>query len=476
MKLKKLNNFPKDFLWGASTSAYQVEGAWNEDGKGMSVQDLQKENVPGFVDWSKVADVKVASDHYHKYKEDVALMAEMGFKAYRFSIAWTRILPNGIGEVNQKGIQFYHNLIDELLKHNIEPIITMYHFDIPLELEKQGGWSNRELILKAFEQFSTILFKEYGSKVKYWLTINEQNIIAMVSDVIGMGAKKSANKWKQIADENHNMLVAQSKAFAKLHEMFPKAKIGPAPNVQVFYPETCHPNDTLAKDNAQAIMHWWYLDVAVRGRYNNIVWKFLEERDALPNVLEGDLEIFKNGKPDFIAFNYYNSGTVGYLEGISSNAKADQQSIYDIDGVFKGSKNPNLSKTQFGWEIDPIGFRSTFRILYDRYQLPLLVTENGLGAKDTLTSDFKIHDDYRIEYLHKHILEIRKAVSEGVEIMGYCPWSAIDLISTHEGISKRYGFIYVDRDEFNLKELKRYRKDSFYWYQNLIKHNGNNIE
>lgn len=265
------------------------------------------------------------------------------------------------------------------------------------------------------------------------------------------------------------MLLAQSKAFALSHKLFPNNKIGPAPNISICYPYSNHPLDVLASKNAQALLHWYYLDVAVRGKYNKVVWKFLKENDALPDIKEGDLKIFEDGKPDFIAFNYYNSLTIKRFEESDRNIKGDQQSFFSIDGFFTPCKNPNLEKTEFGWEIDPIGFRTTFREIYDRYQLPLLVTENGLGAFDKLTDDYRIHDDYRIVYLDKHIKEIDNALDDGVEILGYCPWSAIDLVSTHQGISKRYGFIYVNRDEFDLKDLKRYKKDSFYWYQNLIK-------
>ncbi|MDE6562693.1 MAG: glycoside hydrolase family 1 protein, partial [Malacoplasma sp.] len=308
--MKKEAKFPKDFLWGASSSAYQFEGAWNEDGKGLSVQDVEKNNNGNSsVDWSKISDFKVASDHYHLYKEDVKLMSEMGLKAYRFSISWSRILPNGIGKVNQKGIDFYHNLIDELLKYNIEPIVTMFHFDLPLELENNGGWNNRDLIVDAFVNFAKILFKEYGNKVKYWITINEQNMIAMVGDVIGIKQEKVANKWKTIANQNHNMLIAQSIVFELLHKMFPSSKIGPAPNVSICYPKTCNPKDLLASKKAQAILHWWYLDVAVKGEYNKEVLNFLKEMNAVPEFRKNDMEIFKAGKPDFIAFNYYSSHT-----------------------------------------------------------------------------------------------------------------------------------------------------------------------
>ncbi len=474
VKMKKENNFKKDFLWGASSSAYQFEGAWNEDGKGLSVQDVEKNsNDNSSIDWSKISDFKIASDHYHFYKEDVKLMAQMGLKAYRFSISWSRILPKGIGAVNQKGINFYHNLIDELLKYNIEPIVTMFHFDLPLELENKGGWNNRDLIVDAFVDFAKILFKEYGNKVKYWITINEQNMIAMVGDVIGIKQENVTNKWKVIANQNHNMLIAQSIVFELLHKMFPNSKIGPAPNVSICYPKTSSPEDLLASKKAQAILHWWYLDVAVKGKYNKEVLNFLKEMNAIPEFRKNDIKVFKAGKPNFIAFNYYSSHTVQKYKENNENKKIDQHNMFDIPNMFSFVKNEYLGKTQFGWTIDPVGFRLTFKELYERYNLPLLVSENGLGTHDTLTKDFKIHDDYRIEYLKQHIQQMKYAVSDGVEIIGYCPWSVIDLVSTHEGVSKRYGFIYVNRDEFDLKDMKRYCKDSFYWYQKVIKQNGN---
>lgn len=479
MNYKNIKGFPEHFLWGASTSAYQVEGAYNSDGKGLSVQDIEKENVEGYVDWSKIADTKVAVDHYHRYKEDVVLMAEMGLKTYRFSISWSRIFPQNRKVINKKGLEFYHNLIDELLKYNIEPIITMYHFDLPLWLSELGGWGNREIIVDAFVNYAYILFKEFGKKVKYWLTINEQNMMAFSNKAIGQPLGiDTGNIWKDIATINHNMFVAQAKAMILCHQMIPDAKIAPALNCSIFYPRGCKPEDTLAAQNGQAIMNWWYLDVAVRGKYNNLVWSFLEENDALPDYLESDFELFKKAKPDFIAFNYYTSTTVEFpfIELNTSYGNGDQHSLCDINNVMKGFENPFLNKTNYGWEIDPVGLRNTIRILYDRYQLPLIITENGLGYFDVLTEDKKIHDDYRIQYYLAHIKQIKLAINDNIPVFGYCPWSAIDLISTHQGISKRYGFIYVDRDEFDLKDLARIKKDSFYWYQELIKNNGNNIE
>ncbi|WP_238916163.1 glycoside hydrolase family 1 protein [Clostridium sp. YIM B02555] len=467
---KNLKNFPKDFLWGASTSAYQVEGANLIDGKGPSCQDIKK--VP-----EGTSELDVCADQYHRYKEDVALMAEMGFKVYRFSISWSRLIPEGTGAVNPKGIEYYNNLIDECLKHNIIPLVTMFHFDMPAALDKRGGWSKRESI-DWFVNFAKVMYENFGDRVKYWLTINEQNVLTLMGDVIGttMIPEGCTNIRKELYQQNHHMLVAQAKAMALCHEMIPDAKIGPAPNIALVYPASCKPEDNLAAQNLNAIRNWLYLDMAVYGKYNNLVWSFLEEIDAVPEIQEGDMEILASGKPDFIGFNYYSTATVeGYNMEKDAAGKKDQQRGMDEPGVCKSFKNPNLQTTQFGWEIDPEGFRATAREIYSRYRLPLIVTENGLGAYDKLEEDGSIHDPYRIEYLRKHIEQLRLSITDGVDMMGYCPWSAIDLVSTHEGVVKRYGFIYVDRDEFDMKTLDRYRKDSFYWYKKVISTNGEDL-
>jgi 6-phospho-beta-glucosidase len=466
---KNLKPFPNDFFWGASTSAYQVEGAWDEDGKGLSVMDMGKHP-------EDVTDFKVTSDHYHNYKEDIALFAEMGFKAYRFSIAWTRIIPNGTGEINPKGIEFYNNLINELIKYKIEPIVTMYHFDLPYELQKKGGWGNRETV-EAFANYSKVLFENFGDRVKYWLTINEQNMMILHGSALGLVSNDSANPMKDLYQSNHHMLLAQAKAMKLCHDMFPSAKIGPAPNISTVYPASSKPEDITASQNWNAIRNWLYLDMAVYGRYNNIAWSYLEEKNALPDISEGDMEILASGKPDFIAFNYYSTATVeaSIIGEKAGNSVGDQQIVIGDEGVYKGASNPNLQKTEFGWEIDPIGFRNTLRDIYERYALPLIVTENGLGAFDKIEEDGTIKDDYRIDFIRKHLEQAQLAITDGVKLFGYCPWSAIDLVSTHQGCSKRYGFIYVNREEFDLKDLKRIRKNSFFWYKKLIATNGNEM-
>ncbi|WP_339022362.1 glycoside hydrolase family 1 protein [Spiroplasma endosymbiont of Crioceris asparagi] len=466
----------KNFLWGASTSAYQVEGAWDQDGKGRSVQD---KNTPSQTN-SEISDFKVCADHYNRWKEDVKLFAELGLKAYRLSIAWTRIIPDGVGKVNEKGVKFYKDLIAELKKNNIEPIITMYHFDLPEALEKQGGWSNREMIVPAFVNYAKVLFTEFGKDINYWLTINEQNVMVIAGHIIGIRDEQGHDHEKSLWQQNHNMMIAQAKVIELCRKMT-KAKIGPAPNISTVYAETSKPEDVIAMENFNAYRNWLYLDLSCRGKYNGIVWNFFEKNDCAPEIKEGDLELLKANRPDFIAFNYYGSGTVKFNnqklgEKNLHSHQVDQQKMFNIPGMFNCVANKNLPKTEFGWEIDAVGFRTTLRQLWDRYQLPLIITENGLGSKDVLTNDFKIHDDYRIDYLKQHVEQLKLAEEEDkIDVFGYSPWSAIDLISTHEGIEKRYGFIYVNRDEKDLKDLKRYKKDSFFWYQNVIKTNGEEL-
>ena len=387
---KTLKPFPKDFLWGASTSAYQVEGASLEDGKGPSCQDVKV--VP-----EGTSDLKVCADQYHRYKEDIALMAEMGFKTYRFSISWSRIIPEGTGAINPKGIEYYNNVIDECLKYGIEPLVTMFHFDMPAALDERGSWGNRDSI-DWFLNFAKVMFENFGDRVKYWLTINEQNMLTLVGPVIGtlMIPEGCTNVLKETYQQNHHMLVAQAKAMALCHEMLPGAKIGPAPNISLVYPASCKPEDVLAAQNYNAIRNWLYLDMAVYGVYNNLVWAYLEENDACPEFGEGDAEALKNGHPDFIGFNYYNTATVEASDGTEElDPGADQQTARGEAGVYRGYKNPNLPTTEFGWEIDPMGFRATIREMYSRYRLPMVVTENGLGAYDTLTEDGKVHEQER---------------------------------------------------------------------------------
>lgn len=463
MFYKEMKKFPKNFLWGASTSAYQVEGAYNEDGKGLSVQDV---HTPP----QGITDFKVASDHYHHYKEDVKLMAELGLKAYRFSIAWTRIIPDGSGEINEKGLQFYHNLIDELIANNIEPIATMYHFDLPYELHQKGGWANRETI-DAFEKYSKVLFENYGNKVKYWLTINEQNV--MINHPNAMNPGRIPSK-RELYQQSHNMFVASAKATLLCHKMCKDAKIGPAPNITAIYAEKCNPSDAIAADDWESIRCWLYLDIAVHGRYNTIAWSYMNEKGYTPDIENDDMELIAKAKPDYIGVNYYATATVCASKNDGTDCQprnGDQQVMIGEEGVYRAGVNNYLEQTGFGWMVDSIGLRVTLRRIYDRYHLPLLITENGLGAKDELQADKTVHDDYRIDYLQRHFHQAQLAITDGVDLIGYCPWAFIDLVSTHQGYGKRYGFVYVDREEDDLKSLERIKKDSFYWYKEFIINN-----
>lgn len=476
MDHKVLKDFPEGFLWGASSSAYQCEGAWDEDGKGLSVQDVAPV-VPNTSDW------KVASDHYHRFKEDIALMAEMGFKEYRFSIAWPRIIPDGDGEINPKGVAHYHEVIDCCLEHHIEPVVTLYHFDLPNALqEKYKGWVDRRCI-DAFVRYCEVCYKEYGKKVKYFLTINEQNMM-VIFDMAGY--KDEKEKYQA----NHHMLVASAKAMISCHKMT-GAWIAPAPNITVIYPASSSPEDYMASMDYDEFRNRLYIDPLVFGEYPAALASRMKEKGIYPEFAPGDADALHNAHPDFVAFNYYGGSTVKYISQEDGDAlkasiagkRAEELNMQEFmtglmteSGLAQGCSNPLQKQTNYGMGIDPTGLSSTLRQLYERYHLPLLITENGCGVPDTLEADGTVHDDYRIDYLRQHIKACQVAITEGVNLIGYSPWSAFDLISTHQGITKRYGMIYIDRDEFDLKECKRIKKDSFYWYKKCIESNGKDLD
>lgn len=470
MIYQKLLDFPEHFLWGASTSAYQVEGAWDEDGKSPSIIDMY-EHPAGYADFT------VASDHYHHFAEDIALFAKMGLKAYRFSIAWTRILPQGTGEVNPAGVEHYRAVIAECRKYGIEPIVTMYHFDLPWCLQQQGGWLNRATI-DAFENYARVLFTEYGGEVKYWLTINEQNTMILHPGAIGLPKGGVLPSRKELYQMNHHMMLAQARVMKLCHAMCPQAKIGPALNLTAMYPETCRPEDAIAAHNWEVLRCWNFADVPVFGQYHPLAMRYLEDCGLTPEIQPDDWDALAGAKPDFIAMNYYSTATIAASRGDASDVSAragDQQIMLGEEGVYRAAENPYVGKTQYGWVVDPTGFRYTLRKVCERYHLPILITENGIGAPDKLEADGSVHDPYRIEFYEKHLHAMREAITDGVDMLGYCPWAAIDVVSTHQGYAKRYGFIYVDRDEQDLRDLRRYPKDSFYWYQKTIAENGKNL-
>lgn len=479
-----INEFPKDFLWGASSSSAQIEGAYDVDGKGLTTWDVRKQN-PGKCSFH------YASDFYHHYKEDIALMAEMGFKAYRMSITWARILPDGEGEINPKGIEFYKNVFNECHKYGIEPVVTIFHFDLPLALEqKYGDWSNRKM-MDAYVNYCKVLFEHYKDDVKYWLTYNEQNMLIYFGAVDMMGGTFKISDPSNLYTQAHVQILAQAKAIHLCHEMCPDAKIGPAPNITTSYPASSHPLDTLAAMNMDDLRNNFYLDSLVFGTYPKSVWKYFRDNNITITIEDGDFEIMKTCHPDFIGFNCYGNDTTEYLEfykqdfsGFSGANNMDISYLIKLmekPGVGKAVRNPHFAINSVdGNAYDPYCIRITARRLNDRYHLPVIVTENGYGRPDTLEADGTVHDQYRIEHLRETIKQIKLGLDEGIDIFGYCPWSAVDLVSTREGINKRYGFIYVDRDEDDEKaktsEMKRYRKDSFYWYKNVISSNGENLE
>ncbi len=479
MIYEKLEKFSENFLWGSASAAYQVEGAWNQDGKGESIWDtytkLQGKTYKG-------TNGDVAVDHYNRYKEDVALMAEMGLKAYRFSIAWSRIYPQGRGEVNEAGLKFYENLIDELIKNNIKPIITLYHWDLPQYLQDlYGGWESREVI-NDFNNYCITLFKRFGEKVKYWVTLNEQNVFINLGYMTALHPP-GVKDLKRMLQTNHIANLANAKVIESFRCYVPNGMIGPSFAFSPIYPNTCNPEDVLAAENAEDLNCNWWLDVYCKGIYPSFAMKYYENLGVAPIIEDGDLELLERAKPDFIGINYYQTTTierngldgVGAVDGMNNTGKKGTSRDSGIPGVFKNIKNQYLQYTNWDWSIDPKGLRIGLRRLTARYGLPILITENGLGEFDKLEENEIVNDDYRIKYLEAHIKACKEAITDGVELLGYCTWSFTDLLSWLNGYQKRYGFVYIDRDENEVKELKRIKKKSFYWYKDLIKTNGEEL-
>lgn len=472
-----MGKFPKDFLWGASTSAYQVEGASNCCGKKYSQQDIiNKDNY----EKSGFATTEIASDHYNKYKEDVKLMKEMNVTAYRFSISWSRVFPDGVGKVNEEGIQFYRNLINELLEANIEPIVTLYHYDLPWALvEKYNGWLDRQVVTD-FEHYASYIIEEFKDKVQYWTTINEQSIIVQHWTKKCYIPEEFSNDDQLRYQINHHMNLAHALACKLVHEKVPNGQVGAAIGYSPVYPASSRPEDVMAAQNAHDLRNAFFLDVYFKGEYNKAAMIYLQKNNIAPISEPGDKELLKRGYSDFLALNYYSSDCatmaskdeVLCFSGVNLSGKKGDISGFDTKpGFYKLSKNLHLNTTDWDWTIDPIGMEFLLRDVYSRYNKPLMITENGLGAFDELTEDKKVHDQYRIDYISKHIESIGNAIDYGVEVLAYCPWSAVDLLSTSNGVKKRYGFIYVDRTDDDPKNCDRYKKDSYYWYRDFIANN-----
>lgn len=478
----------ENFLWGASTSAYQVEGAAYEDGKKASQQDMINQSN---YDLYGFATADITSDHYHHFREDVALMKEMGFSCYRFSIAWSRVFPDGTGMVNEKGIQFYRDLIDELLAADIEPIVTLYHYDLPMALvERYGGWCDRQVVTD-FECFSRYVINEFKDKVRYWTTINEQSIIVQYwTEKCCVPEEYLDGKHEQMRYQiNHHMNLAHAIACNLVHELVPGGLVGAPLGYSSTYPLTSSGKDNMAALNAQALRNDYYTDIYFKGKYNEAALAYLEQHGLAPVIEPGDMELIASGKSDFLALNYYASECARWCpddgtqkmrwSGVNRSGKKGEMNGFETHpGFYQMCHNPNLDMTDWDWAIDPEGMEYMLRDLYRRYSVPLMITENGLGAYDDLVVEDgveRVHDDYRINYLRSHIKAMQDAINKGVEMIAYCPWAAIDVLSTSNGMKKRYGLVYVDRTDDDPKECRRIRKDSFWWYQRVIASNGANL-
>lgn len=464
---KSLKPFPKDFLWGASTSAYQVEGASLEDGKGPSCQDVKV--VP-----EGTSDLKVCADQYHRYKEDIALMAEMGFKTYRFSISWSRIIPEGTGAINPKGIEYYNNVIDECLKYGIEPLVTMFHFDMPAALDERGSWGNRDSI-DWFLNFAKVMFENFGDRVKYWLTINEQMVISQMPNFQGIYINDKHEEKKVGWQSYHHMCIAHALVIKEYRKLHLNGFIGPVISYPTYYPASVKPEDVLTAKQVEDLKVFCLTDVHFYGKHPDYLIHYLEKHDLMFKMEEHDEELLKNAQPDFIALNWYTTGIVGaYQDGQEINN--DESALKprrdrNIKGLAQFYMNPYLEYNEWNWNTDPVGLHYALLKMWERYHLPLMIVENGLGHRDVLENN-QVHDDYRINYLQGMVKHMSKAINDGVNLISYCPWSFMDVLSSSDGIEKRYGLVYIDRTDFDCKDLKRIPKDSFYWYQKCIQKNG----
>ena len=475
--------FPEGFLWGGATAANQYEGGWNEGGKGPSGADMMtngthtmpRQITRTWEDGLFYPNHK-ASDFYHRHAEDIALMGEMGFKVFRMSINWTRIFPTGMEEEpNEEGLAFYDRVFDELRSQGIEPLVTNSHYELPFALtEKYNGWASRELI-DLYVRYCETIFTRYKDKVKYWLTFNEINCGTLpLGNFMGLGILNEGTRdfANQVDDPQlryqalHHMFVASARAVQLGHSINPDFKIGCMIAFMTNYPYSCNPKDVIACQKKNDEANYYCGDVQVRGAYPHFAQSIWKKYGVELQVKDGDLEELKRGTVDFYSFSYYMSNAVA----IGSDAEET------AGNLLGGAKNPYLKASDWGWQIDPDGLRYTLKEIYARYQIPLMVVENGLGAFDTLEEDGSVHDTYRIEYLRDHIKAMNEAIEDGVDLMGYTMWGCIDLVSASTGeMGKRYGFVYVDADDHSQGTFDRYRKDSFYWYKKVIASNGEDL-
>ena len=470
-----LSQLDKDFLWGGAIAANQAEGAYLEGGKGLSLMDVATAGKKGvsrhFTDGIQ-DDVYYPNhegiDFYHQYKEDLALFEEMGFKCFRTSIAWTRIFPHGDeDEPNEEGLKYYDDLFDEMIKRGMEPVVTISHYEMPLYLaQKYGGWANRQLI-DFYLNFCEVIFKRYKGKVKYWMTFNEINSVVFMPEIAGVLDRTQDDFKQRSYQAAHHQFLASAKAVQLGHAIDPENKIGCMVLTLVKYPLTAKPEDVLLAEEKMRYGTFAFTDIQVRGHYPRYIQKYVERQGIKVDIKPGDLEEMKKGCVDYIGFSYYSS----------SAATTDPHVETTGGNLVSGVKNPYLPTSEWGWQIDAKGLRYILNRFYERYEIPMFIVENGLGYNDQIDENGYVKDDYRIEYLRQHIKEMKKAVLEdGVELIGYTPWGCIDLVSAGTGeMSKRYGFIYVDRDDLGNGSLKRSKKKSFDWYKRVIASQGEDL-
>ena len=470
--------FRSDFLWGGALAANQCEGAWNEGGRGLANADvlpygpdrtavIKGDRAMLAPDADHFYPAQEAIDFYHHYREDIALFGEMGFKALRLSIAWSRIFPNGDdAEPNEAGLAFYEDVFRACHEQGIEPVVTLNHYDVPMHLvTAYGGWRSRELV-GLFERFARTVFERFGGQVRYWMTFNEINVMTSACFMAaGIVFAEGEDRYASIRTAVHHVLVASARAVRLCHQMLPGAQIGCMLNAGMYYPATCDPEDIkAAQDENRA--HYLFTDVQARGAYPAHVLKEYERRGFSIPWQDDDRAVLAQNLVDFIGFSYYSTRV----------AKAHAEGQFDSN-LLRSAPNPYLKQEPWGRFIDPLGLRITMNDIYDRYQKPLFVVENGLGAPDEPDENGYVEDDYRIVYLREHIQAMKDAVEQdGVDLMGYTCWGPIDLVSVATGqMRKRYGFIYVDRDDEGHGTLRRTRKKSFAWYRDVIAANGEDL-
>ena len=475
--------FREDFLWGGATAANQCEGGFNKGGRGLANVDVApygKDRLAVITGKMKMFDFdkehfypsKDAIEMYSYYKEDIKLFAEMGFKVYRMSIAWSRIFPKGDEDKpNEEGLKFYEDVFKECLKYNIKPLVTITHFDCPMHLIKEyGGWKNRKVI-KFYENLCHAIFNRYKGLVEYWLTFNEINMI-LHAPFMGAGLyfEEDENEEEIKYQASHHELVASAIATKIAHEVDKNNKVGCMLAAGIYYPYSSKPEDVLAAQQKNDEMYF-FVDIQARGKYPNYALKKFERENLNIKIEKEDLELLKKYTVDFISFSYYSTRCAAADMGKHSKG-------HEKDNIMKDIKNPELKQTDWGWTVDPLGLRITLNDIYDRYQKPMFIVENGLGAYDKVDKNGYVEDDYRIDYLREHIKNMKDAVEiDGVDLLGFTTWGPIDLVSAGTGeMTKRYGFIYVDRDDFGNGTLKRSRKKSFYWYKKVIESNGEDLE